>query len=177
MCESSTQLWCVLGFLYVGNFLRACCQNSTHKLFHVVRVRLSVCGTYMCTLSNVIGTYKLDSLIRWKLVRESRPQHLTVTYPTFQQGTQDRLFYTVATVATWWCMWTCVILCCYGYRNSTGKEKQLVVPNKKSVLPYLKPLRPSGGTKPSGPGQVNVGDMGCDVLGARDVVCGSFPPS
>ena len=30
-------------------------------------------------------------------MRESRPQHLTITYPTFQQGTQDRLFCTVAT--------------------------------------------------------------------------------
>ena len=37
-----------------------------------------------------------------------------------------------------------IILCCHGFRNSTGKEKQLVVPNKKSVLPYLKPLCPSG---------------------------------
>jgi len=58
----------------------------------------------------------------------------------------------------WWCLGTCVILCCHGYRNSTGKEKQLVVPNKKSVLPYLKPFRPQGGTKQSGT-QVKMRDI------------------
>ena len=79
----------------------------------------------------------------------------------------------------WSCVWTCVILCCHGYRNSTGKEKQLVVLNKKSVLLYLKPLCLSGDTTQSGAGQVKVGDMSYFLWCISSWWCGScmFPPS